>query len=170
MSNRPSGWAFLACIGFACSLISARGGTLTWDPSPDADVAGYYLYSGTNSGTYTQRIDLGSTTSTNLAGLALGSSTYYFVITAYDSNGFESDPSNELVYIEPAPVTSDLDTANKLHLLFPVAAGQSYDIQCSTTLTNWFTLITIFSPTNGTYDFLDANFAGSQRFYRVSAH
>jgi hypothetical protein len=73
---------------------------LTWDaPTTNVDgtpitaLAGYKIYYGTKSGVYTGVIDAGSSTSFAFNNLAPG--TYYFVVTAYDSLGTESDYSNE---------------------------------------------------------------------------
>ena len=152
------------------AAVSTGSATLSWIASPDTNVVGYHIYSGAASGTYTQRVDVGSATSTTVNGLPAGS-TNYFVATSYDAQGTESDPSNEAVYIEPGTLSSDLDSSNKLHLVFPVAGGHSYDIQYSTTLTNWTTLTTIFTASNGVYDFIDTNFSGVvKRFYRLVLH
>jgi hypothetical protein len=76
---------------------------LAWDPSPDDTVAGYKLYSGPATATYTNAQDVG----TNLTGLVwspIGSTSYY-VVTAYLTNGLESIPSNEVTntVTRPAP-------------------------------------------------------------------
>ncbi len=75
--------------------------TLAWDPSPSADVSGYPLYWGTNTRSY-QFV-------TN-AGLVLTQSVvlpwrgrWWFAATAYDTNGLESDFSNEVSW-ESKPV------------------------------------------------------------------
>ncbi len=67
--------------------------TLAWDASPSAAVSGYRLYYGTNTRSY-QLV-------TN-SGLALTQSVvlphggrWFFAATAYDTNGLESDFSNE---------------------------------------------------------------------------
>ncbi len=80
---------------------------LAWDPSPDADVTGYRLYWGVQSGTYVGMHDVGGTTTTS-AGWLADDTTYFFAVTAYNSSGLESDFSNEVEYTTPAaPLTSD---------------------------------------------------------------
>jgi hypothetical protein len=59
------------------------------------DVAGYKVYMGTTSGAYGSPISVGSVTSYVINNLAIGT-TYYFVVTAYNSSGGESLPSNEV--------------------------------------------------------------------------
>jgi hypothetical protein len=56
---------------------------------------GYKLHSGFSSGNYTQTTDLGNTT-TATAPLTQSGSTYYFIVTAYNSAGVESPVSNQL--------------------------------------------------------------------------
>jgi hypothetical protein len=68
--------------------------TLVWDASVSSMVDGYWLYYGTQSGTYTARIDAGAATTCTLE--LTGGETYYFVVTAYDrTEHIESAFSNE---------------------------------------------------------------------------
>ena len=69
--------------------------TLTWDPSTSTNVAGYKVYMGTASGTYSSSITVESTTNYTVSDLAVGS-TYYFAVTAYNASGIESSFSNEV--------------------------------------------------------------------------
>jgi fibronectin type 3 domain-containing protein len=61
-------------------------------------VAGYRVYWGTSSGSYSQShgagINTGSATSYTVTGLTVGR-TYYFAVTAYDAVGNESAFSGE---------------------------------------------------------------------------
>jgi hypothetical protein len=72
--------------------------TLTWaapstnvDGTPLTSLAGYKVYYGTTPGVFAS-VDVGYTSSYQVAGLTKGQ-TYYFTVTAYDSNGNESDYS-----------------------------------------------------------------------------
>jgi hypothetical protein len=75
--------------------------SLAWDPSPDADVVNYRLYWGPSSGTYNGSADLGNVTNTVFTQLVPGGH-YFFVVTAFNVAGAESDPSNELDYLVPS--------------------------------------------------------------------
>lgn len=79
---------------------TAAAVTLGWDPSPGA--AGYRLYYGATHGIYTNVIDAGNSTTQAVGGLTVGEK-YYFVVTAYNSNGIESRLSSELM-VSPAPL------------------------------------------------------------------
>jgi len=68
--------------------------TISWTANSEADLKGYRVYVGTQSGSRAQAFDVGNVTSTRLT-LPLGS-TYFFVVTAYDTTGNESSPSGEL--------------------------------------------------------------------------
>ncbi|WHZ14391.1 MAG: putative exported protein of unknown function with OmpA family domain [Nitrospira sp.] len=68
--------------------------TVMWNANSEADLKGYRVYVGTSSGARSQVFDVGNVTSTRLT-LPLGS-TYFFVVTAYDTSGNESSPSAEL--------------------------------------------------------------------------
>jgi len=71
--------------------------TLAWDPNQENDLAGYRLHYGSASGNYSQVIDVGNDNQHQVSGLAAGA-TYYFAVTAYDSQGLESDYSKELAH------------------------------------------------------------------------
>jgi hypothetical protein len=71
--------------------------TLTWNANTDSDLAGYKIYRGTASGVYGAVLTTlqGNATSYVATGLQSGT-TYYFVVTAYDTAGNESPYSNEV--------------------------------------------------------------------------
>jgi len=101
-------WSILMLVCVAAG--AAERLTLAWDPSPSADVAGYRLYWGTNTGAY-QWV-------TN-AGLVLTQSVvlphrgrWFFAATAVGTNGLESDFSSEVSW-ESGPLP-------------PVMAGETW--------------------------------------------
>ena len=71
--------------------------TLTWNANTDSDLAGYKIYRATASGGYGPPIATlqGNITTYIAAGLQSGT-TYFFVITSYDTAGNESLHSNEV--------------------------------------------------------------------------
>jgi len=102
-----------------CGLLAACGGTagvdapvsngagptgvaeLSWMPPTEHtdgttlyDLSGYKIYIGTAEGSYTELIDLLNPELTMYVVDNLASGTYFFVITAYNSAGVESDYSN----------------------------------------------------------------------------
>ena len=79
--------------------------TLAWDPSLGAAIAGYRLYEGSASRTYTNVLDVGIATNGTFSALVSGV-TYYFAATAYDTNGLESDYSTEVSYTVPLPTNN----------------------------------------------------------------
>jgi hypothetical protein len=93
-------FALLIVLSSISSARAAQSVTLAWDPSQGSNIAGYTLYSGTTSGTYTQTTSAGLSTTGTLTNLAAGT-TYYFVVTAYDTAGLESAPSNEVSFTTP---------------------------------------------------------------------
>lgn len=78
----------------ASRCLFAQQAVLSWNASPQTNVAGYKLYYGTAPQVYTTVVNLGLQTSYSLTGLASG--TYYFSVTAYNSSGQESGFSNEV--------------------------------------------------------------------------
>ena len=77
-----------------CQLILGR------DVNVDSVTKGYKVYYGTKSGVYDSSIDVGNTISYKIDALQAGT-IYYLAATAYDSNGNESDFSEELVVKTP---------------------------------------------------------------------
>ncbi|GFE58388.1 hypothetical protein AOG1_22680 [Geobacter sp. AOG1] len=104
---------------FSPNTTLAAQTTLAWAPpvnpdgTPFTGVAGYHLYFGTASGTYTQSVDTGNVTSYTIGSLADGT-TYYFVVTDYDTAGNESGFSNEVSRAFPAPSTTSVPASYQI--------------------------------------------------------
>lgn len=92
--------AGLLLIAFALCASAAPSISLEWGPSPDADVNNYRLYWGPGSGNYNGFADLGNVTNTVFTQLVRGAH-YFFVVTAMNAEGAESDPSNEIDCVVP---------------------------------------------------------------------
>ena len=77
--------------------------TLSWTPpteyedgSPLTDLAGFKLYYGTETGRYTETIDVDNPGISTYVVNNLTPNTYFFAATAYNSSGVESDFSEEV--------------------------------------------------------------------------
>lgn len=81
-------------ISLTVTANTATSTTLTWTANTESDLAGYKIYSGTQSGVYGTPISVGTVTSHVLTNLMNGT-TYFFTITAYDTAGNESLYSSE---------------------------------------------------------------------------
>jgi len=117
MNTKPLVWkiigaaltiALIFCLGLCMANLAnaASDVTFQWDANTEADLEGYRLYQSNQSGVYNfgpgnevANIPAG-TESVTLNGVLDG--TWYWVLTAYDTNENESGPSNE--------VTASLDT------------------------------------------------------------
>jgi PKD repeat protein len=113
----------------------AGDAVLSWNPPTTnsdgtvlEDLAGYNVYYGTESGNYTDVIDVGDVTSYDLSGLSDGI-TYYFAVIAYNASGDESAYSNE------ASKTIQAEDATP-----PAISGVYTDKVTSSSVTvNWYT-------------------------------
>ena len=79
-------------------VVFAESITLQWEPNTETDLAGYKIHYGeTSGGPYPFVADVGKPDPTRytVTELIVGK-TYYFVATAYDLDGNESDSSNEV--------------------------------------------------------------------------
>jgi fibronectin type 3 domain-containing protein len=86
--------------GGSTPIITNPSTTLQWstpvvyiDNTP-VTVSGYKIYYGTESGNYTSVLNVGNVNSFTVQNLT-ANTTYYFVVTAYDADGVESDPTDE---------------------------------------------------------------------------
>ena len=86
---------------------------LAWDPSTDPNVTNYNIYYGYAHAQYIiGPIPVGNVTNCTLTNLAFGWNTnYYFVGTAVDNAGLESDYSNEASFFA---ATNNIGTATNV--------------------------------------------------------
>lgn len=80
---------------FSISISLAADIWIIWDPNNEPDIAGYKVYFGSRSRFYENSINVGNVTSYNLRNLNLDT-IYFLAVTAYDTNGLESDYSEEI--------------------------------------------------------------------------
>jgi hypothetical protein len=90
--------AAILCALFCGTARSEQNVTLGWSASTDTNVTGYYLYFGTNSASYSSRVDVGPVTMATIAGLTGRSTTYYFAASAYNSSRMESMLSSQVSF------------------------------------------------------------------------
>ena len=86
--------ALTSCADTPGGSSSVTSVSLFWNPSPSEEVIGYTIYIGRTSGDYYRTYDVGNVLTYTVQNLGHG--TYYFVCTAYDAFGNESDYSNEV--------------------------------------------------------------------------
>lgn len=84
-------------VSLTLSASTAGSATLTWSANTESDLAGYKIYRATASGAYGAPVAMieKSTSAYVVTGLQRGT-TYFFVVTAYDTAGNESAFSNEV--------------------------------------------------------------------------
>ena len=88
---------------------------ISWEGSTEPGVAGYSVYYGTSSMTYTQSLDVGSCINSIEIGDLDEGYTYYFSVTAYDSGGNESTYSEEVSVFIPGEDTPTEDPSVPLN-------------------------------------------------------
>jgi hypothetical protein len=164
------------CLPGLCLLLCAGASadqsvTLAWNPSTDPNVAGYFLCYGTNSGSYISQIDAGTNTTAKASGLREGR-TYYFAFTAYNAQGLESDPSNEVSYIAPGILllTAGEKAGDPMNLKFPVAPMHWYEVQATPDFQSWSTVWQTAPATSNDWVHFSEPRTNSARFYRLVLH
>ena len=134
-------------------------------------MAGYVLYEGLASGTYTNTFDVGNTTNATISQLVPGS-TYYFALAAYDTNRVQSLLSQEVSYQVPASASGatlviKMSTNHQPVLLGNAPAGYTYNVQASQNLSTWSNIASVTANTNGSLQFTDTNAVMPINFYRL---
>jgi hypothetical protein len=152
------------------AILDACSVALAWDPDSGDNIAGYNLYYGPGSLTYTNMVQVGDVTQATVTNLCPGA-TYYFAITSVDASGAESDYSAELIYTVPrALATLQLRVTPTGQAILDATglAGQSYDILAAPSLGSWTNLGTLTLGADGTSEFIDSTAAGQPScFYRL---
>jgi hypothetical protein len=165
---------FLGGMLVVSSSAGAAGQSVSfrWLPNSEPDVAGYKIHYGVASRTYTQVLDVGDTTSATISNLAFGT-TYYFALTAYNTIGWESAYTRELVHSVPmmlAPLQIRMAPPRQTVLTVTGPAGRTYDIQASEDLQNWTKIGSVTIGANGSSVFTENNPPSRlKRFYRAFA-
>ena len=88
-------YILLSVLILVPSLAGAAQVSLTWKESSGPSIAGYKMHYGNYSGSYQYTVNVGKSTSATISGLNIGE-TYYFAVTAHDTEGRDSDFSNEV--------------------------------------------------------------------------
>jgi hypothetical protein len=91
---------------FCCTMTTLQAITLQWDANRETDLAGYKVYYGETNSSYVV-VNAGKTNSITLNSLAPGK-TYNFYVTAYNTAGLESNPSQAISYTVPQPANTTI--------------------------------------------------------------
>lgn len=128
MIPRTPKLAFGLAIAILAGIVPAHAGTVSvaWDPVADADLAGYRVYYGAASGSYTQSVDVGNVTSTtlNLADCQV----WYVATKAYDTAGnMSASYSNEVSgWARPIVSAVNPSSAEQGRTLSVVISGSNF--------------------------------------------
>ena len=107
ISGVVGNWASrIARMAFAaiCTSLVTEAVTLTWNKNPENNIAGYRLYYGEANASPTM-VDVGTNTTRAVSNLSPGRQ-YSFYVTAYNTAGLESNPSQSVNYTAPVPPLS----------------------------------------------------------------
>ncbi|MDB6109433.1 MAG: Fibronectin, type domain protein [Pedosphaera sp.] len=175
VSPKATGYSILVLLLLSlCPLAhGSQSLVLGWNPDTDPGTVGYVLYYGNASGSYPNRIDVGTNTTATVSSLKEGQ-TNYFVITGYNIAGVEGPRSSEIVYNIPGVLLNSpkANPASPMNLKFAVAPGHYYEVQASTDLKAWATVLqTTPAAANGWVNYQDTQTnALGRRFYRLILH
>lgn len=123
---------------------------LAWDPNPETNISEYRLHIGRSPRTYDLTVPVGLVTTFTVADLAPGV-TYYFALTAVNTDGLESEHSEE---VEFGTMTVDgtlsfQQRTSDFRVIFNGNPGTTYSIEASPDLQNWTVFTTRTSDSSG---------------------
>jgi len=109
-------------------LVSAGSLIATWAPNSEADLAGYIVSYGVESGNYTEQVDVKNTNVFVANDLSDGEE-YFFTVKAYDYFGNVSAPSAEVSAIVGGSILVALKESQTIRLMWtPVGNVDTYEI------------------------------------------
>ncbi len=92
-------WAGSVDRADAAGPVGYRDCALSWNPNPEADLAGYRVYLGRNPDQLTRMRDVGLRTAFRCSeGDAAENGQWFGTVTAYDHSGNESDPAQAVPF------------------------------------------------------------------------
>jgi hypothetical protein len=150
MKNRNRSLKLLAMLFVlaapAVPLPASQTLTLEWEPAADSAVKGYKIHCQVVGATNAITLDTGSATSFAVTGLC-ETVTYSFAVTAYDTDGLESDPSNTVEFTVPlgrvdSALTRDREGRPVMKFFASGVAGRRLALQSSSDLLTWQTVST----------------------------
>lgn len=120
--------------------------TLQWNAGPIGTPSGFKVLHGAG-GSYTNSINVGNTLAATITGLK-PATLYYFAVSAYNEDGFESEPSEEIAEMTPGIVLQPLLNLTPYILRLTISSltpGKTNFLQFTTTPTAPFVWITELS-------------------------
>jgi hypothetical protein len=155
-------WHFVCLAAFGCCSSFAQNVTLVWQASPSPNIAGYVVFYGTMSGTYTYSNSVGLAANETFTNLQPGT-TYYFAVSDFNTSGMQSALSSEVSYTvsDNAVITWSTPSnivygtplnANQLNATANVPGSFAYNPPLGTVLPagSAQTIMAIFTPQNTT--------------------
>ena len=160
---------FLACItGHPFRAHANEPFTIAWDPNPEANVEGYLVLYGFESGEYIDAIDAGSSTEVTFPSAkapALDSgSTYYFVVKAYNNSGI-SNASAEVSFVPNSGSTPPLPARYSLISLEAESATLASPMSLLYHSEASSKLFATGTTAGGSLEFTQLNFASAGLYY-----
>ncbi|HXK61211.1 MAG TPA: hypothetical protein PLP42_15090, partial [Acidobacteriota bacterium] len=88
---------FVIVVSLISNWLFPASVSLAWNPNPEKDIAGYWIYRSTTSGKGYSRVNLNPVTTTSFVDTSVAPGlTYYYAVTAVSTSGEESPKSNEV--------------------------------------------------------------------------
>ena len=103
MLRAIKGFLFITIFALMIGVAHSADKTLRWDANTESDLGGYKIYFsviGVDDWSY---VDVGNVTQYKRSDLGIMVDGYNYYVTAYDTSGNESGPSNVIDDVSPSP-------------------------------------------------------------------
>ena len=169
----PKAFGLTATVIYFAGLALAQGATFAWDRvNSHTNLSAYILKYGTTSGSYTGSVSVATNVTTATVNSFAPGRTYYFVATARNVSGIESDPSNEISFTAPGTIVNATPVANSASVSTAEDQSRAITLTGSDPDGDALTFSVVTAPANGTLTgtapnltYLPAaNFSGSDSF------
>jgi len=93
----------IALFGLLIGVAHSADKTLTWDANTETDLAGYKIYYAPIGIETWTAVNVGNVTQYSRSALGILEDGHNYYVTAYDTSGNESGPSNVIDDVSPSP-------------------------------------------------------------------
>ncbi len=142
------------CLGFGLGLATtSQAGqsiALAWNPNTETNLAGYKLYYGTAAGVYSGQVSVQQPGTDAIVTNLVAGATYYFAVSAYSTEGLESELSSEISYMVPGPGSTNVPpTALPLSVTTAEEQSVSFALRAADANGDPLTYVIVAPPSKG---------------------
>lgn len=137
-------------LGFVTTSQAGQSIALAWNPNTETNLAGYKLYYGTAAGVYSGQVSVQQPGTDAIVTNLTAGATYFFAVSAYSTEGLESELSTEISYVVPGPGSTNVPpTALPLSVTTAEEQSVSFTLRAADANGDPLTFVIVAPPING---------------------